>query len=137
MSRGVFPLPPYQRALDVADFRIIVADQTLRSVRDTVRLRDALGQGEGAHCNLLVVNRSGEGGPRALTLEEMSRVKVSPNFVILFRPKLLTASGLAQRGTICCSHCGFCCGDFRRVPKRVPWWRVLRHDDDQPLAAFD
>ena len=35
------PAPPYRRALDTADLRIIVADQTLRSVRDTVRLREA------------------------------------------------------------------------------------------------
>jgi len=28
---------PYRRSLDVADIRVIVADQTLRSVRDTVR----------------------------------------------------------------------------------------------------
>ena len=44
MCRG-FPRPPYRRALDMADFRIIVADQTLRSVRDTVRLRAALDAG--------------------------------------------------------------------------------------------
>ena len=110
------PVPPYQRALDVADIRIIVADQTLRSVRDTVRLRDALGQGEGAHCNLLVVNRSGEGGPRALTLEEMSRVKVSPNFVISFRPKLLTASGLAQRGPFAAAIAAFAAEISGRMP---------------------
>ena len=117
------PVPPYQRALDVADIRIIVADKTLRSVRDTVRLRDALGQGEGAHCNLLVVNRSGEGGPRALTLEEMSRVKVSPNFVIPFRPKLLTASGLAQRGPFAAAIAALAAEISGRMPKRVPWWR--------------
>ena len=37
---------PYRLALDMADLRIIVADQTLRSVRDTVRLRSALGGGD-------------------------------------------------------------------------------------------
>ena len=36
------PGSPYWQALDIADLRIIVADQTLRSVRDTVRLREAL-----------------------------------------------------------------------------------------------
>jgi len=34
------PTAPYWQALDTADLRIIVADQTLRSVRDTVRLRE-------------------------------------------------------------------------------------------------
>ena len=32
----------YRRSLDMADIRVIVADQTLRSVRDTVRLQAAL-----------------------------------------------------------------------------------------------
>ena len=41
------PAAPYRRALEMADFRVIVADQTLRSVRDTVRLRAALGEGDG------------------------------------------------------------------------------------------
>ena len=120
------PAAPYRRALDVADIRIIVADQTLRSVRDTVRLRDALGQGEGAHCNLLVVNRSGEGGRRALTLEEMSRVKVSPNIVIPFRPKLFTASGLACRGPIAAAIAALAAEISGRMPERMPWWRFAR-----------
>ena len=48
----------------MADFRVIVADQTLRSVRDTVRLRAALGDGDrdGTHRNILADNRHGEGG---------------------------------------------------------------------------
>ena len=37
------PGAPYRRALDMADIRVIVADQTLRSVRDTVRLQAAFG----------------------------------------------------------------------------------------------
>ena len=53
---------------------IIVADQTLRSVRDTVRLRAAFGEGDAAHRNLLVVNRNGEGGRHAMTLDEMGKV---------------------------------------------------------------
>ncbi len=43
------PAPRYQRALDLADFRIIVGDQTLRSVRDATRLRNVLGEGDAAH----------------------------------------------------------------------------------------
>ena len=38
------PASPYWHALDTADLRIIVADQTLRSVRDTVRLREGSAQ---------------------------------------------------------------------------------------------
>jgi pilus assembly protein CpaE len=114
--------PPYQRALDIADVRIIVADQTLRSVRDTVRLRDAFGPGEGTHCNLVVVNRSGEGGRRALTLQEMSGVKVTPDFVIPFRPKLFTVSGLPRRGPIAAVIAALAAEISGRAPERVPWW---------------
>ena len=66
------PGSAYWQAIDTADLRIIVADQTLRSVRDTVRLREGLSAGRAEHSNMLVVNRSGEGGRRAMTLQEMA-----------------------------------------------------------------
>jgi hypothetical protein len=66
------PVPPYRRALEIADFCVMVADQTLRSVRDTVRLRKAIGDGKRA--SILVVNRHGEGGRHAVTLHELEHV---------------------------------------------------------------
>src|SRR6202007_2503009 len=85
------PTAPYRRALEMADFRIMVADQTLRSVRDTIRLRTTLGEGEGKRRNLLVVNRHGEGGRHAVTLQEMEDVlEVRPKTVIPFQPTLFT-----------------------------------------------
>jgi pilus assembly protein CpaE len=79
--------PAYIEALDQADFRIVVADQTLRSARDAVRRRDALGSAEGKHRNLLVVNRGGEGGRRAITLNEMQNIlELRPKTVIPFQP---------------------------------------------------
>src|SRR6516165_1935423 len=90
---------PYRHCLDMADIRVIVADQTLRSVRDTVRLQAAFGQGNAAHRNLIVVNRSGEGGRYAMTLEDMGKVNLRPNIVIPFRPKLFTAEGLARHSS--------------------------------------
>ena len=94
------PGSAYWQALDTADLRIIVADQTLRSVRDTVRLREAFNAGHAEHSNILVVNRSGEGGRRAMTLAEMTKVKLQPNFVIPFRPKLFTAPGPLRCGAL-------------------------------------
>jgi pilus assembly protein CpaE len=90
------PGAPYRRSLDMADIRIIVADQALRSVRDTVRLQAALGEGNAAHRNLIVVNRSGEGGRYVMTLDEIAKVDLRPNIVIPFRPKLFTAAGLTR-----------------------------------------
>jgi len=91
---------PYWQALDAADLRIIVADQTLRSVRDAVRLREELETGTEVRPNMLVVNRSGEGGRRSMTLEEMARVKLQPNFVIPFRPRLFASQKPVERGAV-------------------------------------
>jgi pilus assembly protein CpaE len=120
------PAAPFRRALDIADIRVIVADQTLRSVRDTVRLRDALGDGDAAHRNLLVVNRSGEGGRQALTLEEMAKVELRPKVVIPFRPKLFTATGLARRGAFTEAVATLAAEISGRMPERNPWWRFAK-----------
>jgi pilus assembly protein CpaE len=120
------PGAPYRRALDIADVRIIVADQTLRAARDTMRLREALGEGDAVHRNLLVINRNGEGGRLALTLEEMSRASLHPNFVIPFRPKLFAAVGLARRGPITAAVAGLAGEISGRSPERTGWWRFAR-----------
>jgi pilus assembly protein CpaE len=87
------PSAPFLRALDIADFRIVVADETLRSARDTVRLRDALGEGDGQHRNLFVVNRDGEGGRHAITLDEMQHIlELRPKSVIPFQPTMFSAA---------------------------------------------
>jgi pilus assembly protein CpaE len=118
-----FAAAGYRQALDISDLRVIVADQTLRSVRDTVRLRDALGGDSAAHCNFLVVNRSGEGGPRAVTLRDMAQVKLRPNFVIPFRPKLFTAPGVVRRGPFIGAVASLAAEISGRSPKRKRWWR--------------
>jgi pilus assembly protein CpaE len=123
------PTAPYRRALDMADLRIIVADQTLRSVRDTVRLRAALGEGEAEHRNLLVINRSGEGGRRAVTLEEMATViEVRPKVVIPFQPKLLTTADqprfmATHRGRFTEAVAALAAAVSGRTPERHRWWR--------------
>ncbi len=120
------PAAPYRQALDIADVRVIVADQTLRSVRDTVRLRDVLGERDPASSDFLVVNRSGEGGCQAVTLEEMAKVKLRPNFVIPFRPKLFTAPGPAGRGAFTEAVAALAAEISGRVPERKQWWRLSR-----------
>jgi len=120
------PSAYYWRALDIADIRVIVADQTLRSVRDTVRLRTALDEGNAGHRNLLVVNRSGEGGSHAITLEEMAKVELRPKIVIPFRPKLFTATGLALRGGFTEAVAALATEIAGRMPQRSAWWRFAR-----------
>ena len=117
------PSSPYWQALDTADIRIIVADQTLRSVRDTVRLREAFNTGRAEHSNMLVVNRIGEGGRRAMTLAEMAKVKLQPNFVIPFRPRLFTAPGPLRRGALTEVIAELAGEISGRAIGRKRWWR--------------
>jgi len=125
------PAAPYRRALEIADCRIVVADQTLRSVRDTVRLRAVLGDGDGKRRNLLVVNRHGEGGRHAVTLQEMQQVlEVKPNSVIPFQPTLFamvtgsTKIAAARRGKFREAISTLALGLSGRTPERRRWWRV-------------
>ncbi|MGC2202018.1 MAG: AAA family ATPase [Stellaceae bacterium] len=120
------PAEPYRQALNIADLRVIVADRTLRSVRDTIRLRDAIGVGDALHCDLVVVNRNGEGGRQAVTLDEMARVKLHPSCVIPFRPKLFAGPGLAQRGAFLEAVAALGAEISGRLPERKPWWRIAR-----------
>jgi pilus assembly protein CpaE len=123
------PEPSYQRALDLADFRVIVCDQTLRAVRDTVRLRSALGEVDGKHRTLLVVNRHGEGGRLAVTLQEMRKVlDLRPSAVIPFDPKLFTAAitksqvAVSRRGKLADAIGALVLEVSGRPPERRRWW---------------
>jgi pilus assembly protein CpaE len=125
------PAAPYRRALEIADFRVMVADQTLRSMRDTVRLRTALGDGDGKHRNLLVLNRHGEGGRHAVTLQEMQRfLEVKPRTVIPFQPTLFTTVtgstriAVARRGKFGDAISALALGLSGRRPERRRWWRA-------------
>lgn len=125
------PVAPYRRALEMADFRVMVADQTLRSVRDTVRLRTAIGEGEGKRPNILVVNRHGEGGRHAVTLDELRHVvEVKPKSVIPFQPTLFTTiSGgakiaAAQRGKFTDAIAALALELSGRPAERRRWWRA-------------
>jgi pilus assembly protein CpaE len=127
------PAAPYRRALEIADFRVMVADQTLRSVRDTVRLRTAIGEGDGKRPNVLVVNRHGEGGRHAVTLDELQHVvEVNPKSVIQFQPTLFTTiSGgakipAAQRGKFTDAIAALALELSGRPRERRRWWRADR-----------
>ena len=120
------PAAPFRRALDIADIRVIVADQTLRSVRDTVRLRNALGDSEYARRHLLVVNRIGEGGRLAMTLDEMAKVELRPEFVISFQPKRFTSPGLAHNTAFTKAVAALAAEISGRTPERNRWWRFGR-----------
>jgi pilus assembly protein CpaE len=89
------PAPAYRRVLEIADRRIVVVDQTMRAMRDGVRLAKMFDNGapgtEREHRNVFVVNRVGEHGREALSLQEINKVlQVQPTSLIQFLPTLVT-----------------------------------------------
>ena len=127
------PATVYRRALDIADFRIIVGDQTLRSVRDIVRLREVLGEGDGKQRNGFVVNRYGEGGRHAVTLQEMHHVLgLQPRSVIPFLPSVFAAAtngtrvAVARRSKFTDGIAALVLELSGRSPERRRWWGLAR-----------
>jgi pilus assembly protein CpaE len=87
------PTPAYRRALEIADRRVIVVDQTMRSMRDAVRLKKAFGDIPGAEQAMFVLNREGEAGHHGLSLKEVTNVlQANPTSTIPFLPKLVTSA---------------------------------------------
>lgn len=129
------PSPAYRRVLEIADLRIIVADHTLHSVRDAVRLRTLLSDGDddGELRNLLVVNRSGEGGRDAVSLSEITNiVELQPESVIAFQPKLFARAAIdgrlpaAQGGSFADAIAALASGLSGRAPERRRFWGLER-----------
>src|SRR5438477_5445148 len=95
--------PAYRRALEMADRRVIVVDQTMRSMRDAVRLAGLFDDADPR--NVFVVNRVGETGTAGLTLKSVETVlQVQPASLIPFAPKLVTPA--AHHGHVAASRRG-------------------------------
>jgi pilus assembly protein CpaE len=130
------PAPAYRRALEIADRRVIVIDQTMRSMRDAVRLARMFGDSEipGAehsaeHRNLFVINRVGEHGRSALSLKDVHKVlQVQATSMVPFLPTLVAPS--AHNGLIAANKRGKF-GDAVATlalelsgrKRRQKWWR--------------
>jgi pilus assembly protein CpaE len=98
--------PAYRRALEMADRRIIVVDQTMRSMRDAVRVAKLFGEDIGGDPrNTFVVNRVGEAGQHALSMKDIHQVlQVQPTSLIPFLPTLLAPA--AHHATVAASKRG-------------------------------
>jgi pilus assembly protein CpaE len=95
------PAPAYRRALEMADRRVIVVDATMRSMRDCLRVTGQFNRGDATETrtrdhaldtrNVFVVNRVGEAGSKALSLQDIQMVlQVKPTSQIPFLPNLMT-----------------------------------------------
>jgi pilus assembly protein CpaE len=77
-----------RQVLDASGVRIIVADQTARSVRDTLRLRQFLDSPQPGQRNVLVVNRVGEQGKSGIEIKDLSAtIGLAVDVTIPFDPK--------------------------------------------------
>jgi pilus assembly protein CpaE len=103
------PIPAYRRAFEIADRRVIVVDQTMRSMRDAARLKKAFGDTPGAEQAIFVVNREGEAGSHGLGQKEINNVlQAKPTSTIPFLPKLVTPA--AHHATVAASQRKFANG---------------------------
>jgi pilus assembly protein CpaE len=128
------PAPAFRRAFEIADRRVIVVDQTMRAMRDAVRLAKMLGDSEipGAehsaeHRNIFIVNRVGE--HHALSLKDVHKVlQVQPTCIVPFLPSLVTPAahhGLMaadKRGKFADAVASLALGLSGRK-RRQKWWR--------------
>ncbi len=77
-----------RQVLEQAAVRILVADQTARAVRDTLRLRQFLDQPQAGQRNVLVVNRVGEQGKGGIEIKDLAAtIGMSVDVSIPFHPK--------------------------------------------------
>jgi pilus assembly protein CpaE len=128
------PAPAFRRALEIADRRIIVVDQTMRAMRDAVRLTKMFGDSEipGAehsaeHRNIFIVNRVGE--HHALSLKDVHKVlQVQATSTVPFLPNLVTPA--AHHGLIAADKRGKFADAVATLAlelsgrkRRQKWWR--------------
>jgi len=93
--------PAYRRALEMADRRMIVVDQTMRSMRDAARIA-RLFEDVSEQRNTFVINRVGEAGNNGLTMKDIQDVlQTKPSSLVPFLPKLMTPA--AHHGEIAAS----------------------------------
>ena len=97
------PAPAYHRALEMADRRVVVVDQTMRSMRDAVRVANLFDEDHSDNRNIIVVNRMGEAGRNALSLQDIQgALQVKPSAFVPFLPALVTPA--AHRAHIAASR---------------------------------
>jgi pilus assembly protein CpaE len=126
------PSLAHKRALELASQRIIVADETIRSAREIVRLRGVLDQGKTSSSrNLLVINRAGERRPGYIPQKDfLTTIEMPAAVTIPLVAK--TRSGPADYGGPAAAHRGpiataieTLAGEISGRPMRQrKWWAV-------------
>jgi pilus assembly protein CpaE len=133
------PAPAYRRALEIADRRVIVVDQTMRAMRDAMRLVNMLGsevpgtEHSAEHRNIFVANRVGEAGHNALSLKDVHKVlQAQSTSMVPFLPSLVTPAahnGLMaadKRGKFADAVATLALELSGRKQRQKRWWRAAK-----------
>jgi len=85
-----------RQVLEAAGVRLLVSDQTARSVRDTLRLRQFLDSPQPGQRNMLVVNRVGEQGKGGIESKDLAAtIGMAVDVSVPFHPKSAVAAANA------------------------------------------
>jgi len=99
------PSAAIHRAIDIAALRVLVADETIRSAREIVRLRGVLGQGRSTERNRLVINFSGERRPGYIPRKDFLDT-IEMQAVLTIPPVSKSRSSPAHYGAPLAAHRG-------------------------------
>jgi pilus assembly protein CpaE len=126
------PAPAYRRALEMADRRVVVVDQTMKSMRDGVREAKLFGD-EPNERTIFIVNRVGESGQHALGVKDIQGVlQATPTSLVPFLPKLVTPAAqhalvaAGERGKFADAVGKLAFEISGRQQRRKWWWRTKR-----------
>lgn len=121
-----------QAAMEQAHMRLLVTDQTIRSIRDTHRFRPMLDNPKSGQRNLLIVNRVGEQSAGAIDLNAIGKAAgVSVDAKVPYHPKSVLAA--ANSGKVAALDSGpfgsaieALAGEITGSSTSKPWWRFGR-----------
>ncbi|MGB8842040.1 MAG: P-loop NTPase [Aliidongia sp.] len=121
-----------QAAMEQAHMRLLVTDQTIRSIRDTHRFRSLFDAPKSGQRNLLVVNRVGEQSSGAIELPAVGKAAgMSIDAKVPYHPKTVLAA--ANAGKIAALESGPFSGAIEALASEItgssvtkPWWRFGR-----------
>jgi pilus assembly protein CpaE len=119
-------------ALEQAHLRVLVTDQTIRSIRDTHRFRPLFEAPKSGQRNLLVVNRVGEQGSGAIEIPAIGKAAgMSVDGRVPYHPRSVLAA--ANAGKIAALESGpfasaieALAGEITGSAVHKPWWRFGR-----------
>ena len=121
-----------RRVLEIADTRAIVVDQTLQAVRDAARLGRLRGVDGVDHRDVIVVNREGEAGRRAVRIDEVAgALDQRLRCIVPFQPALFASAAaqgtmpVAQKGHFSDAIAGLASEISGQPRPRKSFWRIF------------